>query len=69
MWIMKKWPKCSKDFWQALSEFYFDNGDLEKNDVVHPRVFDGADFIGHNYNFIFYICDVIIHNFPYFHQI
>ena len=18
MWIMKKWPKCSKDFWQAL---------------------------------------------------
>ena len=41
-------PKCSKDFWQALSEFYFDNGNLEKNDVVHPRVFDGADFIGHN---------------------
>ena len=30
MRIMKKWPKCSKDFWQALSEFYFDNGDLEK---------------------------------------
>ena len=25
-----------------LSEFYFDNGDLEKNDVVHPRLFDGA---------------------------
>ena len=38
MRIMKKWPKCSKDFWQALSEFYFDNGDLEKNNVVHPRV-------------------------------
>ena len=45
---MKKWPKCSKDFWQALSEFYLDNGDLEKNIVLHLRVFDGAAFIGHN---------------------
>ena len=45
---MKKWPKCSKDFWQALSEFYFENGDLEKDNVRHPRVFNGADFIGHD---------------------
>ena len=45
---MKKQPTCSKDFWQALSEFYFENGDLEKDNVMHPRVFDGADFIGHN---------------------
>ena len=29
-----------------LSEFYFENGDLEKDNVMHPRVFDGADFIG-----------------------
>ena len=48
MWIMKKWPKCSKDFWQALSEFYSDNGDLEKDNAMHLRVFDGADFIGRN---------------------
>ena len=45
---MKIWPKCSKDFWQALSEFYFENGDLEKDNVMNPRVFDGTDFIGHN---------------------
>ena len=45
---MKKRPTCSKDFWQALSEFYFENSDLEKDNVMHPRVFDGADFIGHN---------------------
>ena len=43
MRIMKKWPKYSKDFWQALSEFYFENGDLEKDNVMHPRVFDGHD--------------------------
>ena len=30
------------------SEFYFENSDLEKDNVMHPRVFDGADFIGHN---------------------
>ena len=45
---MKKSPKCSKDFWQALSEFYFDNGDLEKDNTMLMRVFDGADFIGRN---------------------
>ena len=48
MRIIKKWPKCSKDFWQALSEFYFENGDLERDNVMLPRVFDGADFIDHN---------------------
>ena len=26
----EEWRKCSKDFWQALSEFYFENGDLER---------------------------------------
>ena len=44
---MKKWPRCSKDLWQALSEFYFENGDLEKGNVMHIRIFDSADFIGH----------------------
>ena len=50
MWIMKKWPKCSKDFWQALSEFHFENGDLERDNVMHQRYFDGADFIGPQFN-------------------
>ena len=44
--IIKKWPKCSKDLWQALSEVYFENGDVQGNKFMHLRVFDGADFIG-----------------------
>ena len=43
-----KLAEVFQDFWQALSEFYFENGDLRDNKFMHPRVFDGADFIGDN---------------------
>ena len=52
--IIKKGPKCSKDFWQALSEFYFENDDLRDNKFMHPRVFDGADFIGDHEKTVFF---------------
>ena len=49
-----KLAEVFQDFWQALSEFYFENGDLRDNKFMHPRVFDGADFIGDHEKTVFF---------------
>ena len=67
MRIMKKWPKYSKDFWQALFEFHFENGDLEKTMRCIQKFL--MVLISLVMTKISYskICDVIIDNFPHFH--
>ena len=48
MRIIKKRPKCSKDFWQESSEFYVEDCDLQESNIVHVGVFNGTDFIDEN---------------------
>ena len=61
-----------QDFWQALSEFYFDNCVVQENrnrNLTHPKVFDGPDFICDHKKAVFFADDVIIGNQIYFEAV